>query len=81
MNFFLKQEVEKIRVEKEALVKESEGLKNTLNELADMYDQGLTAFKDTAAMFGVLDRNVKYTLQAIEQRLDVFNKPRKKGVS
>jgi DNA repair exonuclease SbcCD ATPase subunit len=59
------------------LTADNEGLKGTLNQLASMYDEVFTSFKDASALFSTIDRNTKNVLAIAEQKLNAFNNPPK----
>jgi regulator of replication initiation timing len=52
---------------------ENGSLRKTLDGLANLFNDIFVSFKDTAALFGTIDRNTKNVLSMIEAKTAAFN--------
>jgi uncharacterized coiled-coil DUF342 family protein len=73
----LRQYVSKVEVERDTIKKENEILRNSLNELAALYDEVYVAYKDLTTIIGAIKRTGDTNMSNITIKLDAFN--RKEG--
>jgi len=75
----LRVEIEFLKEKNKQINDENQGLKNTLDKLAFLFDETFKSFQDQNLLLGAISRNANTTQQFLQGKVDLFNSPKKEG--